>query len=97
MTTYTAYQSIGPLRATQWNKHGDHDRVRPLSAAEVNYPNDSTDERCGALIGKIDITIVHPGDWVIENGASVEVVSDRTFARDYIIQPPDISEADIPY
>ena len=63
---------IKPCKATQWWVHGDHPQVTYM----INSPD-------GWL--PCSMRIVQPGDWIVDDGHTLNVVYKDNFEREYKI------------
>lgn len=66
------------VAARQWNRHGDHPKVRPARPSEAAWSLNP--ERYGWLEGG---GLVVPGDWLVDAAGTARVLREQQFRKDY--------------
>lgn len=61
------YKLKSPVKATQWNRLGDHKAVKPATACGVQHiGNMYARSQCGGLLTSRGWIVVYPGDYVVD-------------------------------
>lgn len=82
MNDATAIRANGQTgTAKQWRRMGDHPKVRRPSPSEAAFS--TSPEKLGWLDGPDRGLIVFPGDWIVEIGNTVLVLSEKEFRKRY--------------
>lgn len=83
-----SYTRVLKSRAVQWCKQGDHEGVALFGAGDVLNP-DLPCPACKNAMGnhgelKDDGQTVCPGDWIVEDAFTLNVISDSEFRKQYV-------------